>query len=88
MEDYSCPAGSAVIFTESLLHAANDWTNLDNPRCAVFNCYNSLWAQWPPAESGSRDHRGDALRSAGRYFRGVWQIGGENHAYSLENRSL
>ena len=46
MEDYSCPAGSVLIFTESLLHAANDWTNPDNPRCAVFNCYNSVWAQW------------------------------------------
>jgi ectoine hydroxylase-related dioxygenase (phytanoyl-CoA dioxygenase family) len=37
MDEYSCPAGSAVIFTESLIHAANDWTNPDNPRCAVFN---------------------------------------------------
>ncbi len=46
MYDYSCPAGSVVIFTESLVHAANDWTNPDNPRCAVFNCYNSIWAQW------------------------------------------
>jgi hypothetical protein len=46
MEEYSCPPGSVVIFTESLIHAANDWTNPDNPRCAVFNCYNSIWAQW------------------------------------------
>ena len=38
MEDYSCPAGSVVIFTESLIHAANDWTNPKNRRCAVFNC--------------------------------------------------
>ena len=46
MDDYSCPPGSVVIFSESLVHAANNWTNPDNPRCAVFNCYNSAWAQW------------------------------------------
>ena len=87
MEDYSCPAGSAVIFTESLLHAANDWTNPDNPRCAVFNCYNSLWAQWHRL---NLDH--DLIQAMPpkrrSLFRGVWQIGGENHAYSQENRSL
>ena len=31
--------------TESLTHAVNDWTNPDNPQCAVFNCYNSIWAR-------------------------------------------
>ena len=30
MDDYSCPPGSVVIFTESLVHAANDWTNPSN----------------------------------------------------------
>lgn len=87
MEDYSCPAGSAVIFTESLLHAANDWTNPDNPRCAVFNCYNSLWAQWHRL---NLEHEIiEAMPPKRRsLFRGVWQIGGKNHAYSLENRSL
>ena len=87
MEDYSCPAGSAIIFTESLLHAANDWTNPDNPRCAVFNCYNSLWAQWHRLNI---DHEMIQSMPPKRrsLFRGVWQIGGENHAYSQENRSL
>jgi len=87
MEDYSCPPGSAVIFTESLLHAANDWTNSDNPRCAVFNCYNSLWAQW---HRMNLDHEViEAMPTKRRsLFRGVWQIGGQNHAYSLDNRSL
>eukprot|EP01043_Picozoa_sp_COSAG02_P019855 COSAG02_NODE_967_length_15586_cov_9.185704_11_plen_178_part_00 len=42
MEDYACPAGSVVIFTESLIHAANDWTNPANRRVAIFNCYNSV----------------------------------------------
>jgi hypothetical protein len=33
-----------LIFTESLIHASNDWL-LPNPRVSVFNCYNSVWAQ-------------------------------------------
>ena len=37
MESYSCPAGGVLIFTESLIHASNDWL-LPNPRVAVFNC--------------------------------------------------
>ncbi len=87
MEDYSCPAGSAVVFTESLLHAANDWTNPANPRCAVFNCYNSLWAQWHRMnlDHGLIEAMPPKRRSL---FRGVWQIGGQNDAYSIDNRSL
>ena len=41
MESYSCPAGSVLIFTESLIHASNDWL-LPNPRVAVFNCCEYL----------------------------------------------
>ena len=86
MTDYSCPPGSVVIFTESLIHAANDWTNPDNPRCAVFNCYNSLWAQWHRL---NLDHEKiEAMPEKRRtLFRGVWELGG-NREYSLENRSL
>ncbi len=88
MDDYSCPAGSAVIFTESLVHAANDWTNPNNARCAVFNCYNSIWAQW---------HRVDLAHEIIKtmppkrqsLFRGTWQLGpGGNRANSIDNRAL
>jgi hypothetical protein len=86
MDDYSCPPGSVVIFTESLIHAANDWTNPDNGRCAVFNCYNSLWAQW---HKTNLDHEIIEAMPAKRQtlFRGTWQIGG-NREYSEENRAL
>jgi hypothetical protein len=73
MEDYSCPAGSVVIFTESLVHAANDWTNPDNPRCAVFNCYNSTWAQWH-RPSWDDDIITKMPEKRQSLFRGVWQL--------------
>ncbi len=85
MDDYSCPPGSVVIFTESLIHAANDWTNPDNPRCAVFNCYNSIWAQW---HKTNLPHEVIAEMPVKRrsLFRGTWQMGG-NTEYSEENRA-
>ena len=86
MDDYTCPAGSVVIFTESLIHAANDWTNPDNGRCAVFNCYNSIWAQWHrtrlPHETIQK-----MPKKRQSLFRGTWQLGGKNE-YSEENRAL
>jgi hypothetical protein len=87
MSQYSCPPGSVIVFTESLIHAANDWTNPDNPRCAVFNCYNSLWAQWHRLNLGHEVI--EAMPPKRRsLFRGTWQIGGTNHEYSLDNRAV
>jgi hypothetical protein len=90
MEDYSCPPGSVVIFTESLVHAANDWTNPDNPRCAVFNCYNSIWAQWHRLNLSHETI--EAMPPKRRtLFRGTWAIGGGpegNREYSLDNRTV
>ena len=90
MDDYSCPPGSVVIFTESLVHAANDWTNPDNPRCAVFNCYNSIWAQWHRL---NLSHETITAMPPKRQslFRGTWAIGGGpegNREYSTDNRTV
>jgi hypothetical protein len=91
MESYRCPAGSVFIFTESLLHAATDWKNERVDRVALFNCYNSLWAQW---------HRlnlpHDLIESMPpkrrTLFRGVYahdfHKGESNLKYHLENRAL
>ena len=86
MVDYSCPPGSVVIFTESLLHASKPWTNTENPRCAVFNCYNSPWAQW---HRPNLDHETVESMPAKRrtLFRGVWELGG-NREYSRENSAV
>ncbi|RKU24877.1 hypothetical protein C6497_17045 [Candidatus Poribacteria bacterium] len=89
MDDYSCPPGSVVIFTESLVHAANDWTNTDNPRCAVFNCYNSIWAQWHRLNLSHEIIETMPTRRQS-LFRGTWAIGGGpggNREYSLENNT-
>lgn len=88
MAEYSCPAGSVVIFTESLVHAANDWTNPDNARCAVFQCYNSLWAQWH--RTNIPHETVEAMPPKRRtLFRGTWQLGaGGNREYNAENRAL
>ncbi len=90
MDEYSCPPGSVVIFTESLIHAANDWTNQDNPRCAIFNCYNSIWSQWHRLNLDPETI--EAMPPKRRtLFRGVWAIGGPqggNREYSLDNRSF
>jgi len=50
-EDYECPAGSALIFTEAITHSGVDWVNEDVDRVAVFNCYNVVgnkWHKWEP----------------------------------------
>jgi len=91
MKGYSCPAGSVVIFTESLIHAANEWTNPNNPRCAVFNCYNSLWAQWYLLNLDHEIIKKMAVKRRS-LFRGTWKLGelngSGNFHYSADNRSL
>ena len=50
-DDYTCPAGSVLFFTESLTHSARPWTNRDHPRVAIFSCYNTVdskWHDWDP----------------------------------------
>lgn len=94
LEDYACPAGSVLIFTESLLHAATAWKNPDTERISIFNCYNSLWAQWhrlnlDPAVIETMPPKRRSL------FRGVYALdfhkaGGPeaNRTWSADNRSL
>lgn len=45
-DTYECPAGSLLIFTEALMHASTVWKNAENPRLAVFNCYNTVNSKW------------------------------------------
>jgi hypothetical protein len=50
-EGYTCPAGSVLIFTESLTHSARPWTSKEHDRVAIFSCYNTVdskWHDWDP----------------------------------------
>jgi hypothetical protein len=72
MRSYTCPPGSLLIFSESLLHASADWTWPDHPRVAIFSHYNSLFSQLhrlalPHAAIMTMPERRRSL------FRGVWQ---------------
>jgi hypothetical protein len=95
MESYECPAGSVFIFTESLLHAGTPWKDPEVDRIAIFNCYNSLWAQWhrlnrSPELIESMPPKRQSL------FRGVYahdfsarpHEAGDNRYYGVQNRSL
>lgn len=93
MESYDCPAGSVIIFSESLLHASTAWTNPEVDRVAIFNCYNSLWAQWhrlhlPPETFEAMPPKRRSL------FRGVWAADfttrpvQRNTEYAEDNRAL
>ena len=51
-EDYNCPAGSVLFFTEGICHTGTKWTNTETDRVAIFNCYNvigSRWHNWEPS---------------------------------------
>ena len=50
-EDYDCPAGSLLFFTEAVTHTGARWTNPDSDRVALFQCYNTVgsrWHNWEP----------------------------------------
>ena len=48
---YTCPPGSLIFFTEALTHSGRPWIDEEQPRIAVFSCYNSVnskWHNWDP----------------------------------------
>lgn len=50
-EDYSCPAGSVLFFTEAITHSGARWEDDTVDRVAIFNCYNVIgnkWHKWEP----------------------------------------
>jgi hypothetical protein len=95
MEDYACPAGSLLIFTESLLHAATTWKNPNVERIAIFSAYNAISTQYHRLNLAHEliETMPPKRRSL---FRGVFihdftirphEEGGNRH-YSANNRAL
>jgi len=89
-ETYSCPAGSAVIFSEALCHTGTTWTIKDHDRLCLFTCYNTVNAKWgkhcpPQAVIDSLPPLRQSL------FRGGWHgmrdVPGINKYYDEENTS-
>ncbi|MEI6431870.1 MAG: phytanoyl-CoA dioxygenase family protein [bacterium] len=70
-DDYECPAGSLLFFTEAITHTGDRWTNPDWDRVAVFNCYNTVNAKWHKWEPNA-DHLAQMPPLRRSLFRGVY----------------
>jgi ectoine hydroxylase-related dioxygenase (phytanoyl-CoA dioxygenase family) len=90
-ESYTCPAGSAVIFTEGLCHSGTRWTNEERDRLCLFTCYDTVNSKWgkgcPSAEVvASFPEKRQTL------FRGVWHgmsdMPGINKYYEEANQAV
>lgn len=90
-DTYTCPAGSAMVFTEGLCHAGTMWNNPDRDRLAVFTCYNTIGAKWHSGGPSEEviDTMPDKRKSL---FRGVWTGAGDgknaNRYYDHQNRAV
>jgi hypothetical protein len=95
LQDYACPTGSVVIFTESTLHAATTWKNPDVERVAIFSAYNHYSAQYHRLNLAHETILAMPPKRRS-LFRGVYvhdftirpHEEGGNRFYSEDNRSL
>ena len=70
LRSYSCPAGSAVFFTEAVAHAGSRWTR-DTPRVSILSLYSHVainYTRWvvPPAVMSALPRERQA------WYRPVW----------------
>ena len=72
-ETYSCPAGSAVLFTENVCHSSAPWTNPTHNRVAVFNHYMHYCMRFHRTVPNAQalDEMSSMRRSL---FRDVWML--------------
>ena len=88
-ESYTCPAGSAVIFTEALCHSGTRWTHPDRDRLSLFTCYNTVNSKWgkgcPSAEviAAMAPKRQTLFRGA---WHGMTEVPKINKYYDEANR--
>jgi hypothetical protein len=69
-DGYSCPAGSAIVFTENLIHSGTPWLG-DDPRVTIFNLYGPICAQISPRSVPSEVIQTMPSKRQ-TLFRGVW----------------
>jgi len=90
-ETYTCPPGSALIFTESLCHSGTLWANTERDRLALFTCYDTVNSKWgkgtiPPEVVARMPPKRQTL------MRGAWAGMGDgedmNKYYDEENHRV
>lgn len=89
-ETYTCPAGSALVFTEALCHSGTRWNNTDRDRVSAFTCFNTVGSKWHRS-SPSPEVIAAMPPKRQSLFRGVWadtSPGTGNWAYDADNRAV
>jgi len=90
-ETYTCPPGSAMIFTEALCHSGTRWNNEQRDRLCLFTCYNTVASKW--GKGVPRREVIEAMPPKRRtLFRGAWVGMGEgqgsNKYYDAANHGV
>ncbi|MDE2999718.1 MAG: phytanoyl-CoA dioxygenase family protein [Gemmatimonadota bacterium] len=90
-ETYTCPAGSAVIFTEALCHTGTRWNNETRDRLSLFTCYNTVNAKWGKGRPALEVIAALPPKRQ-TLFRGVWhgmrEVPGINQYVDEANRAV
>jgi ectoine hydroxylase-related dioxygenase (phytanoyl-CoA dioxygenase family) len=71
LASYACPPGSAIFFTENLLHAGAPWRRPE-PRVAVFNLYSHIAVRWHRSNWLRPEVLADLPPERRAYFRESW----------------
>ncbi len=75
-ETYGCPPGSLVVFSEGVRHTGADWTNPENPRCAILMAYNHVTVRFhEPKPCMNPVVIGGLSEERHKFFRDVWILG-------------
>jgi len=75
-ETYGCPPGSLVVFSEGVRHTGADWTNPENPRCAILMAYNHVTVRFhEPKPCMNPVVIGGLSEERQKFFRDVWILG-------------
>ena len=74
-DTYTCPAGSALIFTEALCHTGTRWTNENRQRLSLFHLYNAVNSRWGRSQRTQRSDCYNAAKTANAVSRCVGKRG-------------
>ena len=82
-DTYTCPAGSAVIFTEAICHTGTRWTNAERDRLTLFSCYCAVNEKWSKGGYPNREVIAAMAPKRKTLYRGIWCGGGPSPASNL-----